>query len=70
MWKCLTCHRQSISGCWVFLEKLREEHSDGQSIRAFAEIENHLRDKKYGLVWEEHEEATYSPHMNVRNADS
>ena len=40
-----------------FLETLRKEHTDDESIRAFTEIENHLRDKKYGLVWEEHEEA-------------
>jgi adenine-specific DNA-methyltransferase len=40
-----------------FLETLRREHTDDDSIRAFTEIENHLRDKKYGLVWEEHEEA-------------
>lgn len=40
-----------------FLETLRKEHTDDESIRAFTEIENHIRDKKYGLVWEEHEEA-------------
>lgn len=40
-----------------FLETLRKEHTDDESIRAFTEIENHLRDKKYGLVWEEHEES-------------
>ena len=39
-----------------FLEKLRQEHTDDESIRAFTEIENHIRDKKYGLVWEEHSE--------------
>lgn len=39
-----------------FLEALRKEHTDDESIRAFTEIENHIRDKKYGLVWEEHEE--------------
>lgn len=39
-----------------FLETLRKEHTDDESIRAFTEIENHLRDKKYGLVWEEHAE--------------
>ena len=41
----------------AFLETLRKEHTDDESIRAFTEIETHLRDKKYGLVWEEHEEA-------------
>ena len=39
-----------------FLETLRKEHKDDESIRAFAEIENYIRDKKYGLVWEEHAE--------------
>ena len=39
-----------------FLETLRREHSDDDSIRAFAEIENMLNEKKYGLVWEKHEE--------------
>ncbi|MDY2830987.1 MAG: DNA methyltransferase [Alphaproteobacteria bacterium] len=40
----------------AFLEQLKKEHSDDKSIRAFNEIENHLREKKYGLVWEEHSE--------------
>ena len=40
----------------AFLESLKKEHSDDASIRAFNEIENHIRDKKYGLVWEEHSE--------------
>ena len=40
----------------AFLEKLKEAHSDDASIQAFNEIENHIRDKKYGLVWEEHSE--------------
>lgn len=39
-----------------FLEELKKTHSDDASIRAFNEIENHLREKKYGLVWEEHTE--------------
>lgn len=39
-----------------FLETLKKEHMDDESIRAFTEIENQLRDKKYGLVWEEHSE--------------
>ena len=39
-----------------FLEELKHQHNDDASIRAFNEIENHLRDKKYGLVWEEHSE--------------
>ena len=40
----------------AFLEQLKQQHTDDDSIRAFNEIENHLRDKKYGLVWEEHSE--------------
>ena len=39
-----------------FLEKLKKEHSDDESVRAFNEIENHLKDKKFGLVFEEHTE--------------
>ncbi len=39
-----------------FLQKLRQEHTDDESIRAFSEIENHILDKKFGLVWEEHSE--------------
>lgn len=39
-----------------FLETLKKEHKDDESIRAFTEIENQLREKKYGLVWEEHSE--------------
>lgn len=40
----------------AFLEKLKEQHSDDDSIIAFNEIEKELNAKKYGLVWEEHEE--------------
>ena len=40
----------------AILEELKKTHSDDASIRAFNEIENHLREKKYGLVWEEHTE--------------
>ena len=40
----------------AFLEELKKTHADDASIRAFNEIENHLREKKYGLVWEEHSE--------------
>ena len=39
-----------------FLEGLKKTHTDDASIRAFNEIENQLREKKYGLVWEEHSE--------------
>lgn len=40
----------------AFLDELKKTHSDDASIRAFNMIENHIREKKYGLVWEEHSE--------------
>ncbi len=40
----------------AFLDELKKTHSDDASIRAFNMIENHLREKKYGLMWEEHSE--------------
>jgi len=40
----------------AFLEQLKTEHNDEASIRAFNEIENHLTEKKFGLVFEEHTE--------------
>ncbi len=40
----------------AFLEKLKTEHSDDESVKAFNEIESHLKDKKFGLVFEEHTE--------------
>lgn len=40
----------------AFLDELKQEHSDDESVRAFNEIENHLKDKKFGLVFEEHTE--------------
>ena len=33
----------------AFLDELKKTHSDDASIRAFNMIENHLREKKYGL---------------------
>ena len=39
------------------LEELKQAHNDDVSIAALNEIENALREKKYGLVWEEHSEA-------------
>lgn len=40
-----------------FLEKIKEEHSgDDTALVAINEIESELNDKKYGLVWEEHQE--------------
>ena len=41
-----------------FLNKLREEHRDDDGVLiALGEIESELNAKKYGLVWEQHEEA-------------
>jgi adenine-specific DNA-methyltransferase len=39
-----------------FLNKIRNEHSDDSSLIAINEIETELTSKKYGLIWEEHEE--------------
>lgn len=39
-----------------FLETLKEQHSDDESLMAINQIEKELTSKKYGLVWEEHEE--------------
>ena len=40
-----------------FLETLKEQHSDDESLSAINQIEKELVAKRYGLVWEEHEEA-------------
>lgn len=39
-----------------FLEMLKEQHTDDESLMAINQIEKELTSKKYGLVWEEHEE--------------
>ena len=42
----------------AFLETIREEHKDDDEVLiALGKIENELNAKKYGLVWERHEEA-------------
>lgn len=41
----------------AFLETLKAQHTDDDSLMALGEIEKELKAKKYGLVWEEHEEA-------------
>ena len=49
-----------------FLQHLREEHKDDDNILiAIGEIETELNAKKYGLVWEQHEEAV---DVMMRNA--
>ena len=40
----------------AFLETLKAQHTDDDSLIALGEIEKELKAKKYGLVWEEHEE--------------
>lgn len=37
-----------------YLEKLKVQNNDDENIRAIAETQNTLNEKKYGLVWEEH----------------
>ncbi|MBU0279181.1 site-specific DNA-methyltransferase, partial [Gemella sp. zg-1178] len=39
-----------------FLNKLKGEHQDDDSLRALGQIETALNEKKYGLVWEKHTE--------------
>ena len=39
-----------------FLDELKSKCNDDKSIGSLNEIRNHLLDKKYGLVWEEHSE--------------
>lgn len=39
-----------------FLDNIRELRTDDKSIISINEIENYLTEKKFGLVWEEHEE--------------
>lgn len=40
----------------AFLEALKEQHDDDESLMAINQIERELTSRKYGLVWEEHEE--------------
>lgn len=56
----------------AFLETLKAQHSDDDSLIAISEIEKELKAKKYGLVWEEHEEAVdvmMQTHIPVFTAD-
>lgn len=39
-----------------YLHHLKEIHTDDESRIALGKIETALTEKKYGLVWEEHEE--------------
>ncbi|HQA85910.1 MAG TPA: hypothetical protein PKZ85_08060 [Erysipelotrichaceae bacterium] len=41
----------------AFIDSLRQQHkTDDQILIALGEIENEINSKKYGLVWEEHDE--------------
>lgn len=40
-----------------YIEKLKQEHTDDESIMLFNELQNALTEKRYGLVFEEHSEA-------------
>lgn len=40
-----------------FLETLKRQHSDDESLIAINQIQSELCSKKYGLVWEKHEES-------------
>lgn len=56
----------------AFLASLKAQHSDDESLIAFGEIEKELKAKKYGLVWEEHEEEVdvkMRTHIPVFTAD-
>lgn len=56
----------------AFLETLKAQHTDDDSLMALGEIEKELKTKKYGLVWEEHEEAVdvmMQTHIPVFTAD-
>ena len=49
--------QQKRQSMLAFLNKIKEENKDNdEMLVALGEIENELNSKKYGLVWEEHEE--------------
>ena len=52
----------------AFLEFLKKQHSDDDSLMAINSIERELTAKKYGLIWEEHQEEVdkkMEPHIPV-----
>lgn len=56
----------------AFLQTLKAQHTDDDSLMALGEIEKELKAKKYGLVWEEHEEEVdvkMCTHIPVFTAD-
>ncbi len=44
----------------TFLEKIKEQHSDDESLIAINQIEKELVSKKFGLVWERHSESVFT----------
>ena len=44
----------------TFLEKIKEQHSDDDSLIAINQIEKELVSKKFGLVWEKHSETVFT----------
>lgn len=58
----------------AFLDTIRQEHKDDDDVLiALGEIESELNSKKYGLVWEQHEEAvdvTMRTHIPVFTEDA
>ena len=43
-----------------FLDSIRSQHSDDESMIAINQIQKELTSKKYGLVWEEHDEEVFT----------
>ena len=48
-----------------YLNHLKEIHTDDESRIALGKIETALTEKKYGLVWEEHEEVGKSKKRKI-----
>ena len=47
----------------AFLDQLKKQHTDDSSLIALSQIEKELTSRKYGLVWEEHEENVDVSHL-------
>lgn len=43
-----------------FLQRIKEQHSDDASLMAINQIEKEICSKKFGLVWEEHDENVFT----------
>ena len=65
--------QQKLDNLLSFLQTLRQQHTDDESLIALGEIEKEITAKKFGLVWEEHEEAVdvqMRTHIPVFSEDS